>query len=157
MMVIRAYRDEDLEAVVRCFGRSVRTIGARYYAPQQIEAWAPDPPDLLAWASRFRTGAVLIADADGVVLGFVRVEDEGLVDLLYVDPDHERTGIGRELLEVACAWAVGQGARRLVSEVSLSARPLFESTGFRVEREQSVERRGIRFVNFQMAREPQEW
>jgi len=37
---IRPYRPEDLEAVVACFGRSVRTIGARWYSPEQIEAWA---------------------------------------------------------------------------------------------------------------------
>jgi putative acetyltransferase len=152
-MVLRVYADRDLEAVVRCFGESVRAIGARSYTPQQIEAWAPDPPDLLAWAIRFRSGTILVADEDGVVAGFVRFEANGLVDLLYVHPDHERQGIGRALLEAACDRMLRHGTRRLVSEVSLAARPLFEASGFRVESEQSVERRGIRFLNFRMARE----
>lgn len=152
-MVLRAYADRDLEAVVRCFGESVRTIGARYYTPQQVEAWAPDPPDLQAWAIRFRSGTALVADEDGVVAGFVRFEEDGLVDLLYVHPGHERRGIGCALLEAACGRLLRHGARRLVAEVSLAARPLFEANGFRVEGEQSVERRGVRLLNFRMARE----
>jgi len=150
--VIRAYSDDDLEAIVSCFGESVRVIGARYYAPDQIAAWAPDSPDMEGWANRLRSGGVFVADADGAIAGFVRVEDNGFVDLLYVHPNHERRGVGRELLEVACSWAASQGAHRLESEVSIAARPLFEVVGFRVEGEQSVEHRGIRFLTFRMAR-----
>jgi hypothetical protein len=35
----------------------------------------------------------------------------------------------------------------------LAARPLFETVGFRVEREQSVEYKGVVFRNFRMVRE----
>jgi GNAT superfamily N-acetyltransferase len=76
-----------------------------------------------------------------------------LVDLLYVQPEFGRHGVGRDLLGVACAWAVSRGARRLESDVSTAARPLFEAMGFRVEREQVVERRGVGFRNFRMARD----
>jgi putative acetyltransferase len=151
--VIRAYRDDDLEAVVSCFGRSVRKIAARYYAAEQVAAWAPDPPDMEEWANRLRSGSVFVADVNGAIAGFVRAEDTGFVDLLYVHPNHERGGVGRELLEVACSCALRHGARRLESEVSIAARPLFEAAGFRVEKEQSVERRGVRFLNFRMARD----
>jgi len=151
--MIRAYNDDDLEGAVTCFGESVREIGARYYAPEQIAAWAPDSPDMEGWANRLRTGAVFVFDANGAIAGFVRVEDNGFVDLLYVHPTHERRGVGRELLAAACSWAVSHGAHRLHSEVSAAARPLFEAMGFRVESEQCVERRGVRFLNFRMSRD----
>lgn len=151
--MIRPYRRENFEAVIRCFDESVRSIGARYYSAEQIEAWAPASPDLVAWESRLCSGEVLIADVNGAVAGFVRVEENGLVDLLYVHPAHERRGIGRDLLEAACVWANRRGVATVVSEVSLVARPLFEAIGFRVEREQSVERRGVRFLNFHMVRD----
>lgn len=150
--MVRAYIETDLEAVVSCFSQSVREIGARYYAPYQIAAWAPDPPDIEGWANRLRAGGVFVADVKGDIAGFVRVEDNGFVDLLYVHPTHERRGVGRELSEAACSWAVSHGAHSLESEVSIAARPLFETMGFRVERDQSVERRGVRFLNFRMAR-----
>lgn len=151
-VVIRTYIDNDLEAVVSCFGRSVREIGARYYAPDQIAAWAPESPNMHAWANHLRGGGVFVADVDGDIAGFVRVKAGGFVDLLYVHPDYARRGVGRELLKVACSWAVARGARKLKSEVSIAARPLFEAMGFRVEREQFVRRRGVGFRNFRMAR-----
>ena len=49
--MIRAYIESDLEAVVSCFSQSVREIGARYYAPEQIAACAPDFPDMEGWAT----------------------------------------------------------------------------------------------------------
>jgi len=150
--VVRAYIDSDLEAVVSCFGQSVREIGAGYYAREQISAWAPDNPDMDAWANRLRAGGVFVADEGGEVVGFVRVEDNGFVDLLYVHSEYARRGVGRALLEVASSWAVARGARKLESEVSIAARPLFEAMGFCVEKEQFVERGGVGFRNLRMAR-----
>ncbi len=54
--MIRRYRPEDLEVVVVCFTRSVRTIGARDYAREEIAAWAPDPPDMSGWPARLASG-----------------------------------------------------------------------------------------------------
>jgi putative acetyltransferase len=69
-----------------------------------------------------------------------------------VHPAHVRHGIGTELLGAACAWAVANGTRRFEANVSLAARPFFEAAGFRVERDQSVEYRGVTLRNFRMAR-----
>ncbi|SCZ67910.1 GNAT family N-acetyltransferase [Thiohalomonas denitrificans] len=149
-MEIRPYQDNDFEAVLACFNRSVREIAFRNYMPDEVEAWAPVSPDLDAWARRLETGAVFLAVVEGQVGGFVRVEESGYVDLLYVDPAHERKGIGRSLLEFASAWAVRHGAIRLESDVSISARPLFQLMGFRVTEERFVERRGVVLKNFRM-------
>jgi putative acetyltransferase len=151
--MIRPYTDNDLEAVVSCFTRSVRGIAARYYGGEQVAVWAPDSPDMSGWADRLRRGGVFVAEIDAVVAGFVRVEESGYVDLLYVHPDCERRSIGRQLLEIACNWAASRGAQRLESEVSIAARPLFEALGFRIDHEQTVERRGVRFTNFRMSRQ----
>ena len=151
-MLIREYRDRDLEAVIDCFCRAVRDIGARHYTPEQIAAWAPDPPDAGAWASRLGSGGVFVGQADTALAGFIRVEATGLIDLLYVHPRHARHGVGRELLRTGCAWALQQGARGFESDASIAARPFFEAMDFRVEREQSVERNGVWFRNYRMVK-----
>lgn len=151
-VAIREYDDSDLDAVLRCFHRSVHGIAARHYTRAQLAAWAPDIPDRKMWTERLRTGRTLLAEADGALAGFVRAEESGYIDVMYVDPAFERRGVGRRLLMEACQWATSGGASRLHSEVSLAARPLFEALGFRVEAEQTVERRGVRFVNYRMSR-----
>jgi putative acetyltransferase len=151
-IMIRPYTDNDLEGVVSCFTLSVRSIAGRHYDAQQVETWAPDSPDMSAWTDRLRRGGVFVAEIDSVIAGFARVEENGYVDLVYVHPDYERRGIGRQLLATAGKWAASRGAQRLESEVSIAARPLFEALGFRVEQEQRVERRGVRFRNYRMSK-----
>ena len=41
-------------------------------------------------------------------------------------------------------------AGTIVTHVSITARPFFEKRGYRVVKEQQVERRGIRLTNFVM-------
>ena len=152
-MLIREYRYRDLGAVIECFSRAVRDIGARYYAPEQIAAWAPEPPDVGAWTSRLDSDGVFVGEVDAVLAGFIRIEATGLIDLLFVHPQYARRGAARELLEFGCAWAVRQGARRFESNVSIAARPFFEAMDFNVEREQSVERNGVQLTNFRMVKD----
>jgi putative acetyltransferase len=131
----------------------VRVIAARYYEARQIDAWAPAEPDVVSWKERLSGGGVLLADVKGRVAGFARVESNGLIDLLYVHPAHERRGIGAALLDAACSWATGQGATQLEANVSFAAKPLFAAAGFRVERKQSVEYKGVAFRNLRMVKE----
>ncbi len=149
-MEIRPYCPDDLDAVVACFNRSVRTIGARFYTPKQIEAWAPVSPDLAAWSHHLDTGGIFLAKCNNELAGFVRVEKTGMVDLLFVNPQFERRGIGKALIDKACTWARKSGASKIFSDVSLAARPLFEAMGFQVVEEQTVERGGVLFQNYRM-------
>lgn len=150
---LREYGDADLDAVLRCFHRSVHGIASRHYDPSQLAAWAPEAPDREMWRERLRTGRTFIAEVEGELAGFVRAEENGYIDLLYIDPAIERRGLGRRLLSAACDWAKGCGATRFTSEVSLAARPTFEALGFRVDAVQTVERRAVRFTSFRMSKD----
>lgn len=150
--MVRDYRPDDLEAVVALFGRSVRGVAARDYSPEQIAAWAPEPPDLAAWAKRLQAGGVFVCVRDDRIAGFARIDDTGYVDLLYVDADRQRQGVGRALMDRVLAWAAERKLARLRSDVSITARRFFERVGFRVVRSQFVERRGVQFRNFAMER-----
>lgn len=150
--MIRAYQPRDLEATVFLFQRSVRDVASSDYSPEQIAAWAPEPPDWDAWARRLETGGVFVYERDDRVLGFTRVDGTGSLDLLFVHPGAQRQGIARALLGRALRWAAEQGIRSLRSDVSVTARPFFESAGFHVVRKQTVERQGVWFDNFRMER-----
>jgi putative acetyltransferase len=150
--VIRPYARTDLEAVLGCFWRSVREIGARAYTAEELAAWAPEAPDRASWRERLASGGRFVAEAEGRIAGFARIEASGWLDLLYVEPSCERRGVGRNLLAAAHAWAVRRGARTLACEASLAALPFFKAMGYRVEAEQLVQRRGVTLRNFRMTR-----
>jgi putative acetyltransferase len=150
--MIREYRSNDLEGLISLFRRSVREINARHYSPDQINAWAPESPDLPAWRRRLSNGGVFLSEICGEIEGFVRLEESGHLDLLYVHPGHQRQGVGRQLVGRALSWAVERGLGRITSDVSITARPFFERLGFRVVAEQRIELNGTAFNNFHMER-----
>jgi putative acetyltransferase len=121
--MVREYRPDDLEAVVLLFQRSVREVASRDYSPAQISAWAPEAPDLEAWAGRLGTGGVFVYERTDQIAGFARVDDTGCVDLLYVHPEVQRQGVARALFDRVLSWAMSRGIRHLRSEVSITAGP----------------------------------
>jgi putative acetyltransferase len=146
--VVREYRPSDLSAVVTLFQRTVREVNARDYSPFQISAWAPDPPDLDAWSKRLSSGAVFVAERHGDIVGFIRIEANGNLDLLYVAAEFQRQGVAKALFDQVLSWASSRGIKRFVSEVSVTAKPFFERVGFRVLRSQVIERHGISIDKF---------
>ena len=59
---------------------------------------------------------VFVAEVEGSPAGYValeRVERAVRVDQLFVSPDHEAEGIGRQLLEFAEGYAIWEGAEAL--------------------------------------------
>lgn len=79
---------------------------------------------------------VLVADAQGVVAGYVvarSVGDEGEILNLGVAQAHRRQGIGRALVERMLALLAGREVRTIYLEVRESnagARALYQSLGF---------------------------
>ncbi len=151
-LTIREYTTNDTPAIVRLFTETVRTVNARDYSREQINAWAPADPDEAAWTARLQTGETFVAEAGADLIGFVQLQDDGYLDLLYVHHAHVRQGVGRSLLEKAVARAKSAGVRTMHTAASISARPFFEANGFMIEREQSVTVRGVSLTNYVMTR-----
>lgn len=149
---IRPYSTDDMEEVVILFGRSVRGIAGQDYTDEQIDAWAPEQPDMALWNKRLASGIVLVAEVAGRVSGFARLDDSGSIDLLFVSPENVRQGVASALMAALLARASALGVGRLTAEVSVTARPFFESQGFKVVRDQSVFRRGVELRNHYMER-----
>jgi putative acetyltransferase len=153
MIPLRPYRDGDAPALLALFRDTVRRVNSRDDDATQVAVWiAVDP---LAWADRFLAGGryVVVGEWDGAIAGFAELEPDGHVDRFYVSADHQGRGVGRALMEALIEEARRRGIARLFAEVSITARPFFERSGFAVEAEQTVTLRGVRFVNYRMARD----
>jgi ribosomal protein S18 acetylase RimI-like enzyme len=88
---------------------------------------------------------VLVAEDDGSVVGYVKVHQPlplpshtHVLEIggLAVDPERQRVGAGRALVDAAVELARTRGARKLSLRVlgpNAPARALYEARGFRVE------------------------
>lgn len=114
--------------------------------------WSPDvtpaparEPGSTFFNDRTRPEDVLVADADGRVVGYVMLHESiplashsHVLEIngLAVDPAHQGHGVGRRLVQEAKREAQRRGARKLSLRVlsqNVSARRLYESSGFAVE------------------------
>ncbi|MGM9593311.1 MAG: GNAT family N-acetyltransferase [Candidatus Onthomonas sp.] len=145
--ILRPYRPEDLPRIARIFYDTVHTVNARDYTPAQLDAWADGRPDLERWNREFLAHFTLVAVSGETVVGFGDVDDTGYLDRLYVHRDWQGRGIGSALCDrlESCG-----DCSRIITHASITARPFFRRRGYRVLREQQVERRGVLLTNFVM-------
>jgi putative acetyltransferase len=145
---IRPYQSSDAAALSALYEAAVRTLGARDYSPAQIDAWAsltPSADDLDRRMADDRTRLVAVA---GDIAGFIDLEADGHIDLLYVAPAAAGLGVARTLLETVEALGPLSGARRLYAEASQTARPVFERLGFSVLTRRDFEVAGVPIHNW---------
>jgi putative acetyltransferase len=147
---IRSYRPDDAVTLLAVFRDAVWRSAHRDYSPEQLVAWAPPQIDLAAWTERRASRPTWVAEVAGRPVGFIDLEADGHLDMLYVAADHQGGGLASALLAHVLAAGRAQGLERIVTEASLTARPFFEGHGFRVLSEQAVERNGQRLTNFRM-------
>ena len=146
-MKLRPYESGDCPALARLFYDTVHTVNGRDYTPEQLAAWADGQVDLSAWDTSFLAHHTLVAEEDGVILGFADMDGSGYLDRLYVHKDRQSQGVASALcdaLEDACPAAV------FTTHASLTACPFFEGRGYRVLRRQTVIRHGVPLDNYVM-------
>ncbi len=148
---VRPWEPDDAPALSALYEASVRGLGSRDYSAAQIEAWASLTPSPEALAERMRDGRTRLVAVGEVVVGFIDVEPDGHIDLLYVSPEAAGQGVARLLLETATALAP-PGATRLYGEASETARPVFERLGFRVTDRRDFEVAGVPIHNWAVER-----
>ncbi|WP_294515700.1 GNAT family N-acetyltransferase [uncultured Intestinimonas sp.] len=146
-MFLRDYESQDCPALARLFYDTVHSVNLRDYTQAQVEAWAPGPVDLAAWDASLTVHHALVAEENGVILGFADMAPDGYLDRLYVHRDHQSCGIATALCD---ALEAASAAARFTTHASLTARPFFEKRGYRVVKAQQVERRGVFLTNFVM-------
>ena len=135
--------------MVRLFYDSVHGVCLGDYTQEQVNVWADGTADPERWEQSFLGRQVLVARLDGEIVGFADRQGDYL-DRLYVHKDHQRKGIARALCDGLEQGAKGEGVTRMTVHASITARGFFEKRGWRVVKEQQVERKGILLTNFVM-------
>ncbi|WP_372882437.1 GNAT family N-acetyltransferase [Psychromonas sp.] len=150
MLIIRNYVEQDAKATWLLFFNTIRNINCRDYNRLQVEAWAPDSMDLFIWNKRMMDIEPFIAEIDGTIIGYADLQNDGLIDHFFCHHEYQRQGVGRALMEHLLKVGAKKKIKLFFSQVSINAKPFFESFGFSVVKQQLVEVRGQQLINFHM-------
>ena len=95
---LRPYRPEDEAAAIDLWHRTWQQAYPQIDFAARLDWWRERwRKDLVPKAS------IVVAEADGVLTGFVTIDGEGYLDQLVVDPAHWGSDAARLLVEIAFA------------------------------------------------------
>lgn len=133
---IRSYRETDRDQVIRLWTRVFPEPLPRNAPAGNLDRRAGHDPELFLVATREegRVIATTMAGYDG---------HRGWLYLVAVDPDERRCGVGRAVVERACALLAARGCPKVNLQVMPANRPVtafYEAMGFAVEERISLGR-----------------
>jgi putative acetyltransferase len=147
---LRPYLPADAARCAAIFRASIEALTGEDYDEDQRRVWAASADDVAAFGARLSKALTLIATVEGEPVGFGALKGADVVDMLYVDPEFARRGIGALLIDALARLAAGRGAKQLTSEVSDTARASFEKQGFVAQRRNLVQIEGEWLANTTM-------
>lgn len=145
---IRPYQPSDLPALVQLFKEAVATINIKHYTPEQVAAWTTINPE--KWQTSLSANITLVAEADGKIVGFDDMSHEGYLDRLYVHKEYQARFIALKIFKALEQKARNLGLEKITTDCSITAKVPAERMGFKVFKEQVVEKRGMKFINYHM-------
>ncbi len=148
-MEVRAYQPADCRTLAELFYNTVHTVNAKDYTKEQLDAWATGTVDLEKWNESLEEHYSLIALDGEKIIGFGDIDNTGYLDRLYVHSDYQGKGVAAAI----CCQLEQAVQGSIVTHASITARPFFEKRGYKVVKEQQVERKGILLTNFVMEKE----
>ena len=151
-IILSEYRPGEAAALVRLFYNTVHSVCLGDYTQEQVDAWADGTADPAVWEQSFLRHQTLVARIGGEIAGFADLDGDYL-DRLYVHRDFQRQGVATALAQALEQRAAEKGFSRMTVPASVTARPFFEKRGWRVVREQQVERKGVFLPNFIMEKD----
>lgn len=151
-MHIRKYRSGEELELWELFFDSVRNVAIRDYSAEQVAAWAPDTVDEAHWRARIASNNPYVCEHDGQIVGYADLQPSGYIDHFFVHHQYQGQGVAKALFATIEAEAKRQQLAELWANVSITARPFFESRGFVVVAEQEVEVRQLVLRNFKMVK-----
>lgn len=145
-MVIRKYRSSDCKEIIELFYNTVHTVNAKDYTKEQLDVWATGKVELEKWDKSFQEHFTVVVVDEEIIVGFGDIDKTGYLDRLYVHHDYQKKGVATAI----CNELEKVVQSNITTYASITAKPFFEKRGYKVIKEQKVERQGVFLTNFCM-------
>ena len=148
-MFIRKYESTDCKEMAELFFNTVHSVNVKDYTKEQLDAWASGQVDLEKWDQSFQEHFSIVAVENDIIVGFGDIDKTGYLDRLYVHKNYQGKGIATAI----CDKLESKVKENIITHASITAKPFFEKRGYKVVKEQQVERNGIFLKNYIMEKE----
>jgi putative acetyltransferase len=142
--------DVPLLAEIRC--AAIEELTLEDYDDAQRRAWASAADDDEEFAQSLEKGLTIVALIGGGPVGFIALQDGGVIDQLYVHPAVARTGVASALCEAIEKLAAARGVATLAADASDTAKPLFEARCYQALHRNTIEIEGEYLGNTRMTK-----
>ena len=149
-MQIREANKTDIPQMKKLFKETVLEINKKDYSIIQVQDWASCGEDELRWESRLNTFNHFVCENNNQIVGFCAINKNGFINSIFVSEDHQRQSIGRKLMTKILDYSAMHKIKNLKSEVSITAKPYFESFGFQAIKKQNAEANKLTLINYVM-------
>ena len=148
-MIIRNYQPSDCKELTELFYNTVHNVNAKDYTKEQLNVWATGQADLEKWNDSLQKHFSVVAVDNEIIVGFGDIDKTGYLDRLFVHADYQSKGIATAICNQLEQAIKGD----ITTHASITAKPFFEKRGYKIAKEQQVERQGIFLTNYVMIKE----
>ena len=148
-MIIRKYQPSDCKELTELFYNTVHNVNAKDYTKEQLNVWATGQVDLEKWNDSLQKHFSVVAVDNEIIVGFGDIDKTGYLDRLFVHTDYQSKGIATAVCNQLEQAIKGD----ITTHASITAKSFFEKRGYKIAKEQQVERQGIFLTNYVMIKE----
>ncbi len=152
-LIVRKGVLQEIEEISVLFSETIDTICSYDYNSEQIAAWKSSSRDQQRWHRLIENQYFIIAILNGKIVGFASLDQGNYVDVMYVHRDFQRQGIAQKLYNTLENEAKRQKSTFITADVSKTAKPFFETNGFKVTTEQIQIRNEVEIPNYNMQKQ----
>ena len=147
---IREAEISDLSELQSLYSSTIDTTCKNDYSAEQREVWKSGIRDKKRWTDAIKNHYFIVAEISSRVVGFGSLKDGEYIDFLYVSKDQLRKGIANRIYMELEEVALKNKKLELFSDVSITAKPFFESKGYQVQEKNRIIKEGVELFNFRM-------
>jgi len=151
---IEKFQKKDICEIIELFYRTIESVNNQDYTKDQILAWQGKEHEAKRkreWSDKLRSSQTYLArNSKNQLVGFLEFTQLNELNLFFVHHDYQRKGIGKQLFLYLMKELKKKSSEKITANVSITARPFFESLGFISIKEQVVQLNGQEFINYKM-------
>ena len=146
-MILRKYKSADCPKLAKLFYDTVHCVNCKDYTEEQIDAWATGNIDIALWDKSFSEHYTIVAEKDGIIIGFGDIASDGYLDRLYVHKNYQNIGTATAICDML---EKSVKSCKITTHASITAKGFFEKRGYNVVKKQQVKRKQILLTNYIM-------